>query len=110
MKQLLTDSRKKFVTLAEGLVPKFRERAAGNDAENTFSFENFENHEDLRASGVLNLAIPSKAGLAATSRSISVQRVGAAEEVTAAVADLVGRNSGYITGTTLDINGGTFKR
>ncbi|MFT4220436.1 MAG: SDR family NAD(P)-dependent oxidoreductase [Microbacterium sp.] len=43
-------------------------------------------------------------------RSIPVGRVGTPEEVAEAVAYLVGPHSGYVTGTTLDVNGGVFMR
>jgi 3-oxoacyl-[acyl-carrier protein] reductase len=43
-------------------------------------------------------------------RAIPVGRLGRAEEVAAAVAFLASDHAGYITGATLDINGGLFMR
>lgn len=42
--------------------------------------------------------------------TLPVGRVGTSEEVAAAVAYLVGPDSGFVTGSTLDINGGVFMR
>ncbi|MBK0420019.1 SDR family oxidoreductase [Leucobacter sp. CSA1] len=47
---------------------------------------------------------------AAVGRTIPVGRVGTSEEVAAAVAYLVGPDSGFVTGATLDVNGGVFMR
>ncbi|PJJ45184.1 3-oxoacyl-[acyl-carrier protein] reductase [Glutamicibacter mysorens] len=78
--------------------------------------------KDLAASGVTVNAVapaailtpamgnPSDDDLAKMSQGIPVQRVGQPEEVAAAVAYLVGPDSGYTTGTTLDVNGGVFMR
>ncbi|QAY62584.1 SDR family oxidoreductase [Xylanimonas allomyrinae] len=46
----------------------------------------------------------------ALAETIPVGRVGSAEEVAAAVAYLVGPDSGYVTGATIDVNGGVFTR
>lgn len=68
MKQLLTERQKGFVARADKLVNVFRDRAAANDADGTFPFENYD---DLRASGLLNLSIPEElGGLGATQAEI----------------------------------------
>ena len=46
--------------------------------------------------------------LAALARATPVQRVGTPEEVAAAICFLAGPDAGYITGATLDVNGGRF--
>ncbi|MDR6637013.1 SDR family NAD(P)-dependent oxidoreductase [Paenarthrobacter nitroguajacolicus] len=55
-------------------------------------------------------AMGSDADAAEAGRSLPTGRVGTAEEVAAAVAYLVGPDSGFVTGATLDINGGVFMR
>ena len=55
-------------------------------------------------------AMGSDADAAEIGRTLPVGRVGTAEEVAAAVAYLVGPDSGFVTGATLDINGGVFMR
>jgi 3-oxoacyl-[acyl-carrier protein] reductase len=42
--------------------------------------------------------------------TIPVGRLGRAEEVAALVAHLCGDEAGYITGATVDVNGGVFMR
>jgi 3-oxoacyl-[acyl-carrier protein] reductase len=46
--------------------------------------------------------------LAELARAIPVQRAGTPEEIAAAICFLAGPDSGYITGATLDVNGGRF--
>ncbi|WP_408904328.1 SDR family oxidoreductase [Pararoseomonas sp. SCSIO 73927] len=41
-------------------------------------------------------------------RRISVGRMGLPEEIAAAALYLVGEHAGFVTGTTLDVNGGFF--
>lgn len=53
---------------------------------------------------------PDDPEVVALAQNIPVGRVGRADEVAAAVAYLVGPDSGYVTGTTLDVNGGMFMR
>ncbi|WP_216215390.1 SDR family oxidoreductase [Amycolatopsis aidingensis] len=77
---------------------------------------------DLAASGVtVNAVAPAavrtpvmddmdEAELERAAATIPVGRLGTAEEVAALVAHLCGERSGYLTGTTVDINGGTFMR
>lgn len=48
--------------------------------------------------------------LAASESGIPVGRFGHADEVAGAVAYLCGADAGYVTGATLDINGGVFMR
>lgn len=48
--------------------------------------------------------------LATAKAGIPVGRLGTADEVAAAVAYLCGADSAYVTGATLDINGGSFMR
>jgi 3-oxoacyl-[acyl-carrier protein] reductase len=55
-------------------------------------------------------AMGSDADAAEIGRTLPVGRVGTAQEVAAAVAYLVGPDSGFVTGSTLDINGGIFMR
>lgn len=59
MRQLLTDRQKRFVGIAGELAPRFRERAAANDTDNVFPFDNYT---DLRESGLLNLSVPEELG------------------------------------------------
>lgn len=68
MKQLLTERQSAFVALADSHVNVFRDRAAANDENNTFPFDNYA---DLRKSGLLNLSIPQElGGLGATQAEI----------------------------------------
>jgi NAD(P)-dependent dehydrogenase (short-subunit alcohol dehydrogenase family) len=46
--------------------------------------------------------------LASLARAIPVQRAGTPDEVAAAICFLAGPDAGYITGATLDVNGGRF--
>ncbi len=46
--------------------------------------------------------------LAEVARTTPMQRVGTPEEVAAAIGFLAGPDAGYITGATLDVNGGRF--
>lgn len=55
-------------------------------------------------------AMGSDADAVEIGRTLPVGRVGTAQEVAAAVAYLVGPESGFVTGATLDINGGVFMR
>ena len=55
----LSAQQKALVAIAEGLGPKFAERAARYDREASFPFENYA---DLRAAGLLGLCVPEKYG------------------------------------------------
>ncbi len=55
-------------------------------------------------------AMGSDEDAAEMGKNLPVGRVGTSEEVAAAVAYLVGPDSGFVTGATLDINGGLFMR
>lgn len=53
---------------------------------------------------------PDDPSVVSLGKGIPVGRLGRAEEVAAAVAYLVGPESGFVTGATLDVNGGVFMR
>lgn len=59
MKQLYTARQKKFLSMADQLVERFRDRAGENDANNTFPHENYD---DMREIGLLNLSVPEELG------------------------------------------------
>ncbi len=55
-------------------------------------------------------AMGSDEDAAAIGKTLPVGRVGTSEDVAEAVAYLVGPHSGFVTGSTLDVNGGVFMR
>lgn len=59
MELCLTDRQREIVELAGRLADKFAERADGPDRENRFPFENYE---DMREEGYLNLTVPEELG------------------------------------------------
>src|SRR5262245_50468507 len=59
MQRCLTDRQREIVDLPGSMADAFAERATVHDRENTFPFENYE---DMRASGYLNLTVPTELG------------------------------------------------
>ena len=88
MKQLYTERQKRFLALADQLVERFRDRATANDADNTFSFQNYE---DMREVGLLNLSVPEElGGLGATLFEVIpvVERIASADAATALAVNM----------------------
>ncbi|MDJ0347933.1 acyl-CoA dehydrogenase family protein [Cryobacterium sp. PH29-G1] len=88
MKQLYTERQKRFLALADQLVERFRDRAAANDADNTFPFQNYE---DMRDVGLLNLSVPEElGGLGATLFEVIpvVERIASADAATALAVNM----------------------
>lgn len=88
MKQLYTDRQKGFLALADQLVERFRDRAAENDLNNTFPFQNYE---DMREVGLLNLSVPEElGGLGATLFEVIpvVERIASADAATALAVNM----------------------